>query len=83
MCSVLLLQHKAESDGGSVLGMEEVASEEVIALVDQAVMAILTRLHSECIFHHHAVRDQTGYSSISRKVVDPRTVLLVWLVWSL
>ena len=31
------------------MGMEEVASEEVVALVDKAVVAILTRLHSECV----------------------------------
>ena len=47
-CNFFSLQHKAEADGGSVVGIEEVANDDVIALVDQAVVAILTRLHSEC-----------------------------------
>lgn len=59
MRSFLSLQHKAESEGGSVVGMEEVANENVVTLVDQAVVGILTRLHSECMHavpHQHAVR---------------------------
>lgn len=56
VCSFLSLQHKAESEGGSVVGMEEVANENVVTLVDQAVVAILTRLHSECIQYHTSMQ---------------------------
>ena len=42
-----LKQQKLEKESSSIVNLESVSSSEVIAMVDKAVLAILTRLHSK------------------------------------